>query len=483
MFLDSLPGINVLLFDIVILGAGAMIYLSSLLSPPRILSSLALLLTSIAMTVNAAGWTFFVHLILFGVFVGVLIAPEARSIVTSVRLGIYNLLFSWFRFFPDLFRLEVLRIKPIRRFSKHYYLVVPLVVFIVFVFMYKSSNPVFDGFVSDFSFGLSQFLDELFKDFNWQWFWTFILGLVISVFALVHNASKSILAEDASALDYLKRIRVKHFDSFKPLALINEWRAAIVLLVMLNLLIAVVNTIDVYWVWFNFEWEGEYLKQFVHEGTYILILSIFISVGIVLYFFRRNLNFYSKNVWLKRLCYLWLGQNAILALSVAIRNLHYINHFALATKRIGVMFFLLLVIIGIATVYLKVRDRRSAFFLFKWNALSLIAVLFLSAIPNWNTIITSYNFSHHETSFLHFDYLATFDAESIPYLDYSIEELQEMERIQAERFPFEEKYMTADEYYKSIQEKKARFQESMETATWQEWTFARQRTADYLAEN
>ena len=211
-----------LLFDIVILGAGAMIYPSSLLSPPRILSSLALLLTSIAMTVNAAGWTFFVHLILFGVFVGVLIAPEARSIVTSVRLGIYNLLFSWFRFFPDLFRLEVLRIKPIRRFSKHYYLVVPLVVFIVFVFMYKSSNPVFDGFVSDFSFGLSQFLDELFKDFNWQWFWTFILGLVISVFALVHNASKSILAEDASALDYLKRIRVKHFDSFKPLALINE---------------------------------------------------------------------------------------------------------------------------------------------------------------------------------------------------------------------------------------------------------------------
>jgi hypothetical protein len=64
---------------------------------------------------------------------------------------------------------------------------------------------------------------------------------------------------------------------------VNEYKAGIVLLIALNALLLFVNIIDIKWVWIGFEFEGQYLKEFVHKGTYLLILSIIISIGIVLY--------------------------------------------------------------------------------------------------------------------------------------------------------------------------------------------------------
>src|SRR5690606_12977260 len=106
-----------------------------------------------------------------------------------------------------------------------------------------------------------------------------------------------------------------------------EYRSAVLLFFGLNGLLAFLNFMDIYWVWFNFKWEGQFLKDFVHQGTYMLILSIVISIGLVIYYFRRNLNFFQRNRRLKYLTYLWLGQNALLAVSVFIRNGYYISYY------------------------------------------------------------------------------------------------------------------------------------------------------------
>ena len=99
-----------------------------------------------------------------------------------------------------------------------------------------------------------------------------------------------------------------------------------------------VNIIDIDWVWLNFEYEGEInLTQFVHEGTYLLILSILISMGIILYFFRKNLNFYPGKQKLQIITYIWIAQNAVLAVSVAARNKHYTHHSGHANTRIAVV--------------------------------------------------------------------------------------------------------------------------------------------------
>jgi hypothetical protein len=104
----------------------------------------------------------------------------------------------------------------------------------------------------------------------------------------------SILEGFILSVDTLQRVRTGKGRIFKFNSLKKEFIAGIFLLLILKSLILVVSSIDIYWVWFNFKWEGQYLKQFVHEGTYLLILSILISIALILFLFRGNHNFYKK---------------------------------------------------------------------------------------------------------------------------------------------------------------------------------------------
>jgi hypothetical protein len=229
-------------------------------------------------------------------------------------------------------------------------------------------------------------------------------------------------------------------------------------------------------VWFNFSWEGQYLKQFVHEGTYLLILSILISIAIVLYYFRGNLNFYHGNKFLKRLCYLWILQNGILIISVAIRNFWYIQHFALAYKRIGVFIFLVLTLYGLYTVYKKVRHHKSAFYLYRSNAHSVFLILAVASLFNWDSIIAKYNFSHYQHSFVHLNFLATLPDKSLPYTVKPLGELRTINKIQKEKFSFDEAYMTPEDYYEKINIRKEEFREAWEAKSILSWNLA-----EYLA--
>lgn len=140
----------------------------------------------------------------------------------------------------------------------------------------------------------------------------------------------------------------------KALNLRKEYLVAVFGLV--NTLLLVVNATDVRWLWFGFEpAPGFDLAQFVHEGTYVLIFSILLVVGIVLWFFRRNLNFYAPGLRVLRWgATVWVLQNGVLAVSVGLRNYYYILNSGIAHKRIGVCFFLLLPFFGLATVLLKI---------------------------------------------------------------------------------------------------------------------------------
>ncbi len=183
--------------------------------------------------------------------------------------------------------------------------------------------------------------------------------------------------------------RAKH----SALALRKEWLAAVISFGLLNALLLVVNAVDVQWLWFGFEpAPGFDLTQFVHEGTYVLIFSILLAAGIMLWFFRRNLNFYQPGLPLLRWsATLWVVQNAMLAGSVGLRNYYYITATGLAYKRIGVYGFLLLTLFGLGTVLLKIWQRRSAFGLVRLNSWAAYAVLLLLAAGNWEIWIAEYN--------------------------------------------------------------------------------------------
>ncbi|MCX6249457.1 MAG: DUF4173 domain-containing protein [Bacteroidetes bacterium] len=264
--------------------------------------------------------------------------------------------------------------------------------------------------------------------------------------------------------------------SFGFNALKNEYKAGVFLLLILNLILLILNLIDISWVWFNFNWEGQYLKQFVHEGTYLLIISILISIILVLYYFRGNLNYYPNNRLLKYLSYIWLGQNGILTVSVAIRNFWYIHYFALAYKRIGVIIFLILTIYGLYTVFIKVMQKKSSFYLFKSNAYGFFLILIVSSLINWDNFIAAYNFKNSDKSFLHLDFLATLPDKSLPYMDKTLSKLYKIDSIQKEKFRFEEKYMTPEEFYQIINIRKIQFKQKWEAKNFLSWNLP-----EYLA--
>ena len=173
----------------------------------------------------------------------------------------------------------------------------------------------------------------------------------------------------------------------------KEWLAAVACFGLLNALLLVVNAVDVRWLWFGFKPAPDFdLTQFVHSGTYGLIFSILLAAGIMLWFFRRNLNFYQPGLPLLRWgATLWVAQNLVLASSVGLRNYYYITYTGLAYKRIGVYAFLLLTVFGLGTVLLKIWRRRSAFSLVRLNSWAAYAVLLALAAGNWEIWMAEYN--------------------------------------------------------------------------------------------
>ncbi len=139
------------------------------------------------------------------------------------------------------------------------------------------------------------------------------------------------------------------------MALKNENTTGIISLVLLNVLLLGVNIVDVNFLWLNFQYKvGEPVYRMVHNGTELLIASIVLAMAILLCFFKGNLNFYKRNKWLKYGAYAWIVQNAMLVCSVfLLRDYYYILKHGLAYKRIGVLFFLLMVLVGLLTVFLK----------------------------------------------------------------------------------------------------------------------------------
>ena len=93
----------------------------------------------------------------------------------------------------------------------------------------------------------------------------------------------------------------------------------------------------------------------VHNGINALIASIIIAIIIILYFFRGNLNFYKNNKKLKVVTFIWIFLNLILVINIVIKDCQYIYYFGFTYKRIGVLVYLLLTLIGLFTTFIKVH--------------------------------------------------------------------------------------------------------------------------------
>jgi hypothetical protein len=184
----------------------------------------------------------------------------------------------------------------------------------------------------------------------------------------------------------------RFFSIINALSLKKEYRIGVLVLSLLNLQLVIANILDIVYVWFSFEKRSApELSQFVHQGTSLLILAIILAMVVILWFFRGNINFLSENKFIKQLVFAWIIQNALLTFSVGMRNFHYIQAYGLAYKRIGVFFFLVLVLYGLWTVKNKVQGPKTFFYLLQKNAWFFYFTLLAFSGVNWTIAITKYN--------------------------------------------------------------------------------------------
>ncbi len=426
--------------------------------------------TGIATVFVSSTFGYVMHFVLFFILTGYWVWPRFNSLIAALLQAIVNFFHAQWAF------LKKVLVVRLNGKSLGYYLrkagiiIVPLIAVLIFFNIYRNSNPLFEQWTGNIGRFIAEKIELFIEYLDTPLFATVFWSFIFSNFLLFRHFNPSITETDALQLEDATRKRRQGILGFKTNSLKSEHKAALIMLAALNALLLVMNISDIKLVWLGFEWEGQYLKQFVHEGTYLLIFSILISIGIVLYFFRGNLNFYKKNKLLKQLSYAWLAQNALLAISVAIRNYWYISYYALAYKRIGVLIFLILTLYGLYTVYRKVSKRKTSAYLFRVNFNAILVVLSLSSFVDWDTTIARYNFGHAGKSFVHFAFLADLSDKTLPILDKPLAELEQIKQAQ-QSFAAERHDIRPGEYYDVIQERKADFVQRWEKKTLLEWNW------------
>lgn len=129
----------------------------------------------------------------------------------------------------------------------------------------------------------------------------------------------------------------------------------------------------------------------VHSRVNAVIFSIIMAISLISIYFRKNLNFDPNNKTIKKWVYIWLILNAVLISVTFIKNIHYIDLLGLTHKRLGVFAFLTLALVGLGLTYIKIKHKKTIYFLFHRFIPITYMLLMAASIVNWDYLITKYN--------------------------------------------------------------------------------------------
>ncbi|MBC7851352.1 MAG: DUF4173 domain-containing protein, partial [Chitinophagaceae bacterium] len=319
------------------------------------------------------------------------------------------------------------------RFSRRLRLaLIPIILVLVFVVIYSSANSIFSKIVSSFITTVGDFFAN-FSDFiSIPRLGFFVLGLFIAIVILLKSRANYFSKKESKLSDDLVRRRTSVYQSggFAEfitsimgragkgmLALKNANTIGLISIILLNLLLLVVNGIDISYIWMGIDVSTTNLYEMIHNGTELLIISILLAILVLLLVFKGNLNFYRGSKQLKIAAYCWIIQNIILVVSVLLRDIYYIRETGLAYKRVGVLFYLALVCVGLLSVLIKISRRKSIYFLLRVNTWAVMILLVFSTTINWDEYIASYNFNHKNEIIMPVGFMVTLSGKAIPLLD------------------------------------------------------------------
>ena len=327
------------------------------------------------------------------------------------------------------------RKKTIVVFRRFRFALLPLLLVFVFFIIYLLANKVLADIVIQFTDKLEQWVQPVLNWVEPQRLLFLLLGFFITggllhrCFAGFFEKAEVLQTNDLTRTpkgfrrnymgtwQSITRLFIGHHAG-SNIALKYEYKAGMLSLAVLNVLLLFVNATDMVYVWYGARYKAGFAwAVYVHEGAEILVFSILLAMLVVLFFFRGNLNFFSGKKRLQQMAYIWLAQNTLLTGSVCVRNYYYVTHMGIAYKRIGVFVFTLLVFAGLLSVFLKIRYVKTSYYLIKLNAAVAFSVLILSTCVQWDVVIARYNLQHKDSIPVDVAFLLTLSDHALPELE------------------------------------------------------------------
>lgn len=467
LFLKKQAGLNILILDFLLFSLLAYSGRPNFKNRLTWIAIAGIVLSGFMVLMHGSDIALAVNIVSLIVLSGILAAPTLNVLLNGFVVSFFSVFVAPVNYFSDLFRAPGTNNGIRKGFKYAAFLLIPLLVLLIFISIYSNASPYFNSLTGGFLRSLNDFLNWFFKLVSPEVFAIGVGGFFVGLILFFGKLPSIFDLPGESGSNVLMRSRKWYRGSVVGLK--TEARMAKLLFILLNIALAIMNILDLWHVWINFEWNGGFLKQFVHEGTWLLIFSILISIALVLWYLRGNLNFYSNNHWLIKLMKLWLIQNAFLALSVAVRNFWYTHYFNLAYKRIWVFAFLILVLVGLATVFIKVQNNKSLRYLLIQNSLYAYIILVIMSFFNWDLIIARFNLNRSEKAFYHTDFMVGLDSNTLPLLIIDENRIQRISTAQKSIFHYYDNYLPLEQYNTRLLERRKLYLEGYPDLNWLEW--------------
>ncbi|HEX9954257.1 MAG TPA: DUF4173 domain-containing protein [Allosphingosinicella sp.] len=161
-----------------------------------------------------------------------------------------------------------------------------------------------------------------------------------------------------------------------------------------NSIFAVQNGLDLAFLWSGAPLpEGMTLAQYAHRGAYPLIATALLAALFVLVTLRPGSDMAASPL-LRRLVYLWIGQNVLLVASTMLRTFDYVDAYSLTRLRIAALLWMALVAVGLLLICYRIWRRRSDAWLINANLAAAALLLTGCAFVDLGAVTAEWNVRH-----------------------------------------------------------------------------------------
>lgn len=133
------------------------------------------------------------------------------------------------------------------------------------------------------------------------------------------------------------------------------------------------------------------LSDETHQRVTAVIVSIVMSIFVLLFYFKSYFNFDPKAQFLKLISKIWIVLNAILMIITFLKNIEYILNYGFTYKRLGVIAFIMVGMLGLIFTFIKIQNKKTNVYLFNAMVWCVFGTILVCSYVNWGCVITSQN--------------------------------------------------------------------------------------------